>query len=192
MPKSYNKMCGIYKEYYSNGKLNFEQTYGTTPNTYGKLYGPFKNYNTRGILISEGIYEDGLISGYFNEYYDSGAIRLETYYRNGKISGPMTTYYENGNIHIKSTHTYEDDFSREYNRDGKYEEYARNIVNRGAKTYIKDLEDALLELALYEDNESYVTEAGDVEKWAGKGIDKTKITKEIQEHIQELKDQLDT
>ena len=80
----------------------------------------------------------------------------------------------------------------ELKREGKYEEYARNIVNRGAKTYIKDLEDALLELALYEDNESFVTEAGDVEKWAGKGIDKEKITKEIQEHIQELKDQLDT
>jgi bacterioferritin-associated ferredoxin len=80
----------------------------------------------------------------------------------------------------------------ELKREGKYEEYARNIVNRGAKTYIKDLEDALLELALYEDNESFVTEAGDVEKWTGKGIDKTKITKEIQEHIQELKDQLDT
>jgi antitoxin component YwqK of YwqJK toxin-antitoxin module len=123
MPKSYNKMCGIHREYYSNGKLNFEQTYGTTPNTYGKLYGPFKNYNTSGILISEGIYEDGLISGYFKEYYDNGAIRCETYYRNGKISGPMTTYYENGNIHIKSTHTHEDDFSYENNHIGKYEEY---------------------------------------------------------------------
>jgi bacterioferritin-associated ferredoxin len=75
---------------------------------------------------------------------------------------------------------------------GQYEEYARNIVNRGAKTYIKDLEDALLELALYEDNESFVTEAGDVEKWAGKGIDKEKLTQDIQEHIQEIKDQLDT
>jgi bacterioferritin-associated ferredoxin len=75
---------------------------------------------------------------------------------------------------------------------GQYEEYARNIVNRGAKTYIKDLEDALLELALYEDNESFVTEAGDIEKWTGKGIDKEKLTQDIQEHIQELKDQLDT
>jgi hypothetical protein len=80
----------------------------------------------------------------------------------------------------------------ELKREGKYEEYARNIVNRGAKTYIKDLEDALLELALYEDNESFVTEAGDVEKWAGKGIDKEKITKEIQEHIQELKSHIDS
>jgi bacterioferritin-associated ferredoxin len=76
-------------------------------------------------------------------------------------------------------------------RTGQYEEYARNIVNRGATTYIKDLEDALLELALYEDNESFVTEAGDVEKWTGKGIDKEKLTQDIQEHIQEIKDQLE-
>ena len=58
-------------------------------------------------------------------------------------------------------------------------------------TYIKDLEDALLELALYENNESFVTEAGDVEKWTGKGIDKEKLTQDIQEHIQEIKDQLE-
>jgi bacterioferritin-associated ferredoxin len=75
-------------------------------------------------------------------------------------------------------------------RTGQYEEYARNIVNRGATTYIKDLEDALLELALYEDNESFVTEAGDIEKWTGKGIDKEKLTQDIQEHIQEIKDQI--
>ena len=75
-------------------------------------------------------------------------------------------------------------------RTGQYEEYARNIVNRGATTYIKDLEDALLELALYENNESFVTEAGDVEKWTGKGIDKEKLTQGIQEHIQEIKDQI--
>jgi hypothetical protein len=75
-------------------------------------------------------------------------------------------------------------------RTGQYEEYARNIVNRGATTYIKDLEDALLELALYENNESFVTEAGDVEKWTGKGIDKDKLTQDIQEHIQEIKDQI--
>ncbi len=80
----------------------------------------------------------------------------------------------------------------ELKRLGKFEEYAKNIIHRGARTYVKDLEDALLELALYENNESFVTEAGDVEKWTGKGIDKEKLTQDIQEHIQEIKDQLDT
>ena len=40
-------------------------------------------------------------------------------------------------------------------RTGQYEEYARNIVNRGATTYIKDLESAMLELAFEENNEDY-------------------------------------
>jgi bacterioferritin-associated ferredoxin len=75
----------------------------------------------------------------------------------------------------------------ELKRIGKFEEYARGLMNTGAKAYIKDLEDALLDL-VGESNDVFVTEHGDVEKWAGKGIDTTKITKEIQEHIQELKD----
>jgi len=74
----------------------------------------------------------------------------------------------------------------ELKRTGKYEEYVRNITNRGIKTYIKDLEDALLEIAL-ESNESFVTEQGDIEKWGGNGLDTKKISQDIQEHIQELK-----
>jgi len=74
--------------------------------------------------------------------------------------------------------------------DGQYEAYARDMVNRGARAYIKDLEDALLELALMDNNEDFVTEAGDIEKWAGKGLDKEKLAKEIQEHIQEIKDHI--
>jgi hypothetical protein len=79
----------------------------------------------------------------------------------------------------------------ELKRVGKFEEYARNLMNSGAKAYIKDLEDALLDL-VGETNDGFVTEAGDIEKWAGKGIDATKITKEIQEHIQELKSHIDS
>ena len=71
---------------------------------------------------------------------------------------------------------------------GQYEEYARNLINRGVKAHIKDLEDVLLELALANNNEDFVTEAGDIEKWAGKGIDKQKISQDLQEHIQKLKD----
>lgn len=78
----------------------------------------------------------------------------------------------------------------ELKRLGKFDEYVRNIIRRGVTTYVKDLEDALLELALYENNESFVTEAGDVEKWTGKGIDKEKLAQDIQEHIQEIKDQI--
>ena len=76
----------------------------------------------------------------------------------------------------------------ELKRTGQYEEYVRNLTTRGVKTYITELESALLELALEDSNEEFVTEQGDIEKWAGKGIDKQKLTEEIQEYIQKLKD----
>ena len=76
----------------------------------------------------------------------------------------------------------------ELKRTGQYEQYVRDLTTRGVKTYIKDLEGALLELALEDSNEEFVTEQGDIEKWAGKGIDKQKLAEEIQEYIQKLKD----
>jgi ribosomal protein L44E len=78
----------------------------------------------------------------------------------------------------------------ELKRTGQYEEYVRNLTTRGVKTYITELESALLELALDDPNEEFVTEQGDIEKWAGKGIDKQKLTQEIQEYIQKLKDHI--
>jgi ribosomal protein L44E len=78
----------------------------------------------------------------------------------------------------------------ELKRTGQYEKYVRNLTTRGVKTYITELESALLELALEDSNEEFVTEQGDVEKWAGKGIDKQKLAEEIQEYIQKLKDHI--
>jgi hypothetical protein len=75
----------------------------------------------------------------------------------------------------------------ELKRTGGYEEYVRTIINRGVKTYIKDLEDALLDMAS-ESNESFVTEAGDIEKWGGNGLDNKKLTEDLQEYIEKLKD----
>jgi bacterioferritin-associated ferredoxin len=79
------------------------------------------------------------------------------------------------------------DIETELKRTGQYEQYVLDIVSKGAKNYIKDLEDALMDL-VSQTNEGFVTEAGDIEKWAGKGVDTDKMTKEIQEHIQKLKD----
>ena len=76
----------------------------------------------------------------------------------------------------------------ELKSNGQYEAYTRGLITGGVKAHIKDLEDVMLELALNDNNESFVTEAGDVEKWAGKGIDKQKITTELQEYIQKLKE----
>jgi len=78
----------------------------------------------------------------------------------------------------------------ELKRTGQFEECARNLTTRGIKSYINELEEVILEIALEETNEDFVTEDGDIEKWAGKGIDKQKFTIEIQEYIQKLKEHI--
>lgn len=80
----------------------------------------------------------------------------------------------------------------ELKRNGHYEAYTKNLVTGGVKAHIKDLEDVMLELALSDNNESFVTEAGDIEKWTGKGVDKQKITTELQEYIQKLKEHIES
>ena len=50
------------------------------------------------------------------------------------------------------------------------------------------MENVLLELALNQSEESFVTEAGDIEAWKGKGVDNAKLIQDIQEYIQKLKD----
>jgi bacterioferritin-associated ferredoxin len=78
-------------------------------------------------------------------------------------------------------------YETDLKRQGKFEEYAKSLISGGVKQYIKDLEDALIDFA-NEGDDQFVTEQGDIETWKGKGLDKNKFTKEIQEHIQELKD----
>lgn len=74
-------------------------------------------------------------------------------------------------------------------REGKFEEYERNMTRKGIETYIKELEEALLELSLSTtEDQSIVTESGDIENWVGGNIDKQKILQDLQEHIQKLKD----
>ena len=72
--------------------------------------------------------------------------------------------------------------------EGKFEEYQQNINKQSIIYHIKEMENVLLELALTQSEESFVTEAGDIESWKGKGIDQQKLTQDIQEYIQKLKD----
>jgi hypothetical protein len=75
----------------------------------------------------------------------------------------------------------------ELKRQGKFEEYTKNLVSGGVKQYIKDLEDALIDFNS-EIDDQFITEQGDIETCKGKGINKEKFTKEVQNHIQELRD----
>jgi hypothetical protein len=72
--------------------------------------------------------------------------------------------------------------------EGKFEEYQQNINKQSIVYHIKEMENVLLELALNQSEESFVTEAGDIESWKGKGIDQQKLIQDIQEYIQKLKD----
>ena len=76
----------------------------------------------------------------------------------------------------------------ELKRTGKFEEYQHNMVMKGVKTYITEMEGLLLDIMLESSKETFVTEAGDVEEWRGGVIDKTKIVKDLQEYIIKLKD----
>ena len=72
--------------------------------------------------------------------------------------------------------------------EGKFEEYQLNINKQGVTYHIKEMENILLELVMDQSNESFVTEAGDIETWKGKGFDKQKVVEDIQEYIKKLKD----
>ena len=71
--------------------------------------------------------------------------------------------------------------------DGKFEEYQQNILKQGVQYHIKEIEDALLDLAMNTSEESFVTEAGDIETWKGNGLDKEEITKWMQDYLDNLK-----
>lgn len=75
----------------------------------------------------------------------------------------------------------------ELKRTGKFEEYQHNMVMKGVKTYIKEMEGLLLDIMLESSKETFVTEAGDIEEWRGGVTDKTQIIKDLQEYIVKLK-----
>ena len=80
------------------------------------------------------------------------------------------------------------EFESELKRLGKYEEYERNIIKKGIIVYIQELEALMLEIAMNDTNESFVTEAGDIEKWSGGNFDKQGLIEEIAEYIKTIKE----
>lgn len=80
------------------------------------------------------------------------------------------------------------EYESELKRLGKYEEYEKAMLRGGAVVYVKELEDLMLEFALDDNNDSFVTEAGDIEKWSGGNIDKQKIMEGLAEYIKIVKD----
>ena len=67
--------------------------------------------------------------------------------------------------------------------EGKWAEYEGSIMNANKNASLNDLESALEDWLV--ENNSYVTEAGEVESWNGGG--KKDIYKQVKEKIAELK-----
>jgi hypothetical protein len=84
------------------------------------------------------------------------------------------------------------DMETKLKKDNKYQEYEKNMIINGIRTHIKELEAALLDISLNSNNESYVTEAGDIEQWKGNDDVRQRIITELTEYIQKLKEATDS
>lgn len=67
--------------------------------------------------------------------------------------------------------------------ENKYEEYTKQMLQKNHETYLKDVETALE--AWYNENESYVTEAGEIEAW--KGGNKKAIYDQVKRQLEKIK-----
>jgi hypothetical protein len=71
----------------------------------------------------------------------------------------------------------------EIKRQGKWEEYAKNIMNSNKNASLEDFEKAL-DIWIHE-KDTFVSEDGDVESWTGG--DKKKMFEEIKVNLDKLK-----
>jgi hypothetical protein len=80
------------------------------------------------------------------------------------------------------------DMEGELKKQGKWEEYQRNIKNNEIDNRIAEFKLWVKE-KLEESNDSFVSESGEVEKWVGK-VNKDKVeehVKEVIEYLESLK-----
>ena len=75
------------------------------------------------------------------------------------------------------------DFEGKLRSEGKWEEYEKSVINSDIDNYIKEFS-IWIDEQINESNTSYITEAGDVERWVGSSKEKLLQTK--QETIQYL------
>ena len=76
------------------------------------------------------------------------------------------------------------DFEHELRKAGLYEAYSKNIHNSEIESFIGGFKE-FIESELSETNSSYVTEAGDVEKWVG-GLNKERVLESLDKTIKHL------
>tara|TARA_Y100000114_G_scaffold77598_1_gene71353 strand:+ start:355 stop:927 length:573 start_codon:yes stop_codon:yes gene_type:complete len=76
------------------------------------------------------------------------------------------------------------DMEVQLRKEGKWEEYERNIKNNEIDNRIKEFK-IYIEERLKESNDSFVSESGEVEKWVGK-VNKDKVEEYVKEAVEYL------
>ncbi len=101
-------------------------------------------------------------------------------------SKPMT-YWQDKNFYTlyKRCFNCQVDFEGKLRVEGLFEEYKKNIVNDDIDHFITDYSQ-FIEDCLNDNTESFISEAGDIEKWKGK-INKELVEKSKEETIAYLK-----
>lgn len=111
-----NKREGLWKEYYSTGKLKSEITYQEN-----RKNGHARTYYKSGALQEEGNWLIGKWDGSYKYYYESGQLSYDWKFVNGKREGPQKYYYENGKINYDGNwkNGNENGILKEYSKEGQ-------------------------------------------------------------------------
>ena len=101
-------------------------------------------------------------------------------------SKPMT-YWQDKNFYnlYKRCFNCQVSFETDLRKEGLFEEYKNNIINNDIDNFITDYSQ-FIEDCLNNNTESFISEAGDIEKWKGK-INKELVEKSKEETIAYLK-----
>jgi hypothetical protein len=76
------------------------------------------------------------------------------------------------------------EFETKLKIEGKWENYLKETHNREIDKHIEEYK-AYMEDTISESNESYITEAGDIQRWNG-GIDKKRANNALEEGVKYL------
>lgn len=153
---------GIWKEYDSNGKIQYERTYAN-----GELEGPVRYYkykDNKPYLRSISTYKEGKRHGMYQAYDEYGSLIETLYYENGKIvadptptnsaepgnavattqpkSKPVEIYYR---IHVKNNCDETVNLLLRYKTiGGNWVTKGWNRINPGAEAYIEDTKNRII------------------------------------------------
>jgi len=160
-----NRKMGIWKKYFSNGKLQNEITYqNSRPNGYAKIY-----YDN-GQLKEEGLWKGNKWIGEYKLYHENGNLYHEFDFNPmGKREGVQKYYHENGEVMIEGEWAM-----------GKESGYLKEYYEDGTLKSEKNFANGTLDVASvkeYEKPKEIVDVKPEEPKGAGVTVDKTEVSR---------------